>query len=59
VFHETEGIGPGTVLAAGDELGRIGTEPVHSPFAGTIMGMLTVEGERVGSREPIAWLRVG
>jgi [acyl-carrier-protein] S-malonyltransferase len=59
VFHETEGVGPGTVLAAGDELGRIGAEPVHSPFAGTIMGMLTVEGERVGSREPIAWLRVG
>ena len=58
VFHPAEGVGIGHALAAGDVLGSVGSEPVHSPFAGTIMGMLTVEGERVGSREPIAWLRV-
>jgi len=58
VFHQAEGVGSGTTLAAGDVLGSVGDAPVHSPFAGVIMGMLTDEGERVTSREPIAWLRV-
>ena len=58
VFHPADGVGAGHALAAGDVLGSVGAEPVHSPFAGTIMGMLTVDGERVGTREPIAWLRV-
>ena len=58
IFHPADRIGIGHDLAAGDVLGSVGTEPVYSPFAGTIMGMLTVEGERVAPREPIAWLRV-
>jgi [acyl-carrier-protein] S-malonyltransferase len=59
IFHPAEGVAIGHPLAAGDVLGSVGSELVHSPFAGTIMGMLTIDGERVGSREPIAWLRVG
>jgi [acyl-carrier-protein] S-malonyltransferase len=59
IFQPAEGVDIGHLLAAGDVLGSVGTEPVHSPFAGTIMGMLAATGERVGSREPIAWLRVG
>ena len=58
VFHPAEDIGIGHGLVAGDVIGFVGSEPVHSPFAGVIMGMLTADGERVGSREPIAWLRV-
>jgi len=58
IFRPAEGVGTGTAVAAGDVLGAVGDTPVHSPFAGQIMGMLTDEGERVTSREPIAWLRV-
>jgi len=58
VFHQAESVGSGTTVAAGDVLGSVGDAPVYSPFAGVIMGMLTDEGERVTSREPIAWLRV-
>ncbi len=39
-------------------LGTVGSEEVRSPFGGTIMGMLTDDGERVSAQEPIAWLRV-
>jgi [acyl-carrier-protein] S-malonyltransferase len=59
VFRPDPAVGPGTLLQAGDVLGSVGEAPVHSPFAGVIMGMLTDDGERVASREPIAWLRVG
>ena len=52
-------VGAGSVVAAGDVVGTVGTTEVRSPFTGTIIGMLTDDGERVASREPIAWLRVG
>jgi [acyl-carrier-protein] S-malonyltransferase len=58
VFRPAEGVGPGRVLEAGDVLGQVGTDEVRSPFGGTIMGMLTDDGERVSAQEPIAWLRV-
>jgi hypothetical protein len=29
---------------------------VRSPFEGTVMGMLALDGERVTARQPIAWL---
>ena len=38
----------------------LGTWPateVRSPFAGTLMGVLAVDGERVMTSQPIAWLR--
>lgn len=59
IFHPADGVSAGTSLAAGDVLGSVGDAPVYSPFAGVIQGMLTDDGERVTSREPIAWLRVG
>jgi [acyl-carrier-protein] S-malonyltransferase len=59
IFRPDPAVGPGTVLQAGDVLGSVGDAVVHSPFAGVIMGMLTDDGERVASREPIAWLRIG
>ena len=59
VFHPAEGVDTGHELAAGEVLGTVGDETVWSPFAGTIMGMLTDDGERVTAQEPIAWLRAG
>jgi [acyl-carrier-protein] S-malonyltransferase len=59
IFHPAEGVGPGAALEPGQLLGQVGTDQVRSPFAGTIVGMLCDEGERVGPSEPIAWLRVG
>jgi [acyl-carrier-protein] S-malonyltransferase len=59
VFHPADQTGPGRDLEPGDILGTVGADAVRSPFAGTIMGMLTEDGERVSPQEPIAWLRVG
>jgi len=44
-------------VAVGELLGTVGAHEVRSPFAGEIMGVLAVEGERVTASEPIAWLR--
>ncbi|MDG2112391.1 MAG: hypothetical protein P8N02_07245, partial [Actinomycetota bacterium] len=44
-------------LAVGDVVGTVAGEEVRSPFAGIVMGIMAVEGERVTSRQPIAWLR--
>lgn len=52
---------PGTTIEPGDVLGEItgpGTStPVHSPFRGTLMGMLAHAGERLREAQPVAWLR--
>jgi [acyl-carrier-protein] S-malonyltransferase len=47
----------GAIIATGEVLGRVGTHEVRSPFAGVLQSYLAVEGERVTSRQPIAWLR--
>jgi [acyl-carrier-protein] S-malonyltransferase len=57
VFTPVPGLEAGHQVAAGALLGHIGTEEVHSPFAGELMGWLAVETERVSSSKPIAWLR--
>ena len=46
-------------MAVGQLIGRVGEREVRSPFAGQLMGMLTLEGERVTASQPIAWLRTG
>jgi predicted deacylase len=52
---------PGARIEPGDVLGEItgpGTSiPVHSPFRGTLMGMLAHAGERLREAQPVAWLR--
>ncbi len=45
------------VVAVGTLLGRVADEDVRTPFAGQIMGMLAMPGERVQRGQPIAWLR--
>ncbi|MGE0795479.1 MAG: ACP S-malonyltransferase [Acidimicrobiia bacterium] len=44
-------------LEVGDLLGTIGEVEVRSLFAGALMGLLAVDGERVTASQPIAWLR--
>jgi len=58
VFTPLAGIDAGTAVDPGAVLGRVGDHEVRSPFAGTVMGMLAVTGERVTTSQPIAWLVV-
>jgi [acyl-carrier-protein] S-malonyltransferase len=44
-------------VEVGSVLGVVGNTEVRSPFAGSLMGMLAVDGERVQMGQPIAWLR--
>ena len=57
VFTPTSDLDPGTSIDAGHLLGRIGSEEVRSAFGGSLMGWLAVDGERVATSQPIAWLR--
>ncbi len=57
VFTPEPGLGPGTAIATGHLLGHVGDQDVRSAFGGSLMGWLAVEGERVATSEPIAWLR--
>ena len=44
-------------LSVGSLVATVGDAEVRSPWAGALMGMLAVEGERVQVGQPIAWLR--
>jgi [acyl-carrier-protein] S-malonyltransferase len=44
-------------IEVGTLLGLVGETEVRSPFGGSVMGMLAVDGERVQTGQPIAWLR--
>ncbi len=57
VFALGAGVEPGMAIAVGDVIGTVGAHEVVSSFAGEVMGVLALKGERVGSRQPIAWLR--
>jgi [acyl-carrier-protein] S-malonyltransferase len=47
----------GEPIEVGTILGRVGGTDVRSPFAGWLMGMLALPGERVQTGQPVAWLR--
>ncbi len=49
----------GAAIEVGTAIGRVGEQDVRSPFAGCLMGMLALPGERVQSGQPVAWLRAG
>ena len=57
IFQPSEGVSAGAVVGVGHLVGRVGDHEVRSPFAGELMGVLAVEGERVTASQPIAWLR--
>lgn len=54
---------PVTTLSVGDKvqvgtvLGAVGETEVRSPFAGVLQNFIAVEGERLTSHQPVAWLR--
>jgi biotin carboxyl carrier protein len=62
VFRLTALAYHGAFVDEGDEIGIVSspgaTAAVRSPFAGTLMGVLAHEGERLRAGEPVAWLRV-
>ena len=54
-------LGPACVeggrIDVGQVLGTVNGRDVVSSFEGQIMGVLAYDGERVTSRQPVAWLR--
>ena len=57
IFQPSEGIDAGVAVGVGYLVGRVGDHDVRSPFAGELMGVLALDGERVTASQPIAWLR--
>ena len=57
IFQASEGIGAGASVGVGHLVGRVGDHEVRSPFAGELIGVLALDGERVTASQPIAWLR--
>jgi [acyl-carrier-protein] S-malonyltransferase len=57
LFAPIADLDSGRPIEAGDLLGTVGEAEVRSPFSGRIEGVLAQLGERVMSRQPIAWLR--
>ena len=57
IFTLGTDIGDGQQVKVGDVIGHVAGEEVRSAFAGTVMGIMAVEGERVTARQPVAWLR--
>lgn len=57
VFTPEPDLAPGTPISAGHLLGHVADGEVRSAFEGALQGWLAVEGERVTTSQPIAWLR--
>jgi [acyl-carrier-protein] S-malonyltransferase len=49
-------VGQGQII--GFARSNIGLHAIVSEFTGTFMGFLAIEGERVHTGQPVAWLRV-
>ncbi|HET9733152.1 MAG TPA: ACP S-malonyltransferase [Acidimicrobiales bacterium] len=58
VFAVEGNPGTGDRVGVGDLIGTVAGGDVRSPFAGTLQGMLAVDGERVTEGQPVAWLRI-
>ncbi len=57
VFTPVDHISNGTHIDVGQVIGHVGDNEVRSPFAGVVQSYIALAGERVTSRQPIAWLR--
>ena len=57
VFTPIGDVTNGMLIEVGRVLGHVGDHEVRSPFAGVVQSYIAVEGERVTSRQPLAWLR--
>jgi [acyl-carrier-protein] S-malonyltransferase len=57
VFTPSQPISVGSTISVGTVIGTIGDIEVRSPFAGVVQNFIAVQGERVTTHQPIAWLR--
>ncbi len=57
LFAPDSSVTIGTSIEVGRVIGSVGETTVRSPFAGVIQNFIAVEGERVTTHQPIAWLR--
>jgi [acyl-carrier-protein] S-malonyltransferase len=57
VFTPINSISVGSTIVVGTVIGTIGEVEVRSPFAGVVQNFIAVQGERVTTHQPIAWLR--
>ncbi|MGI9623398.1 MAG: ACP S-malonyltransferase [Acidimicrobiales bacterium] len=57
VFTAIDEEAAGTPIDAGHLVGHVNGVEVRSSFAGELQGFLAIEGERVTTSQPIAWLR--
>ena len=57
LFSPESSVTVGSQINVGHIIGRVGDNDVRSPFAGVIQNFIAVEGERVTTHQPIAWLR--
>ncbi|HYF45823.1 MAG TPA: ACP S-malonyltransferase, partial [Acidimicrobiales bacterium] len=57
VFRPEPGVGPGSPVEPGTLVGHVGDLEVRSAFAGQLVDVLAVDGERLATSEPVAWLR--
>lgn len=57
LFEANSELAAGDDVAVGAVVGWVAGEEVRSPFAGTVMGVMAVDGERVTARQSVAWLR--
>ncbi len=57
IFEPAPEVGEGTTVEPGQVVGTVGGREVRTPFAGTVMGVLAMAGERLSISQPVAWLR--
>lgn len=57
VFSPESSVVVGSLINVGHVIGVVGESEVRSPFAGVVQNFIAVEGERVTTHQPIAWLR--
>jgi [acyl-carrier-protein] S-malonyltransferase len=57
VFTPAVDVQLGTHIQVGQVIGAVGDIEVRSPFAGIVQNFIAVQGERVTTHQPIAWLR--
>jgi [acyl-carrier-protein] S-malonyltransferase len=51
--------GPGSALEVGTVVGSVSGHEVRSLFAGRLVALLALPGERIRPGQPVAWLRAG
>jgi [acyl-carrier-protein] S-malonyltransferase len=57
LFSPESSVLVGSHINVGHVIGVVGETEVRSPFAGVVQNFIAVEGERVTTHQPIAWLR--